>query len=96
MIKIGKRLFATRNTFEFDPKHCLYKTLGVNAADDTAKIKKSYYTLAQKYHPDKCGDCKESESKFKSISTAWEVLGDEDQRKAYDAAAKEASRPKSN
>ena len=59
--------------------------LGVNASDDSKKIKAAYYKLAQKYHPDKCGDSKESTDKFKSISAAWEVIGDDDLRKQYDA-----------
>lgn len=40
-------------------------------------IKKSYYKLAQKYHPDKAGGNKDFEEKFKRISAAYEVLKDQ-------------------
>ncbi len=40
-------------------------------------IKKAYYKLAQKYHPDKAPGDKKAEEKFKQISAAYEVLKDE-------------------
>jgi molecular chaperone DnaJ len=61
-----------------------YKTLGVsrNAQDD--EIKKVYRKLARKYHPDLNPGNKESESKFKDLSTAYDVLSDPEKRKNYD------------
>ena len=41
--------------------------------------------MAQKYHPDKTGGDKKAMETFKKISSAYEVLKDEDKRKQYDA-----------
>ncbi len=46
------------------------------------ELKKKYYALAQKYHPDKSKG--KTEDKFKEISAAYEVLSDEQKRKEYD------------
>ena len=61
-----------------------YKVLGVAKNASQADVKKAYRKLAQKYHPDaKPGD-RESEERFKEISSANDVLGDVEKRKAYD------------
>lgn len=58
-----------------------YKILGVDKKSDQSEIKKAYRKLAHKYHPDKdSGD----EAKFKEISEAYAVLGDEKKRAEYD------------
>jgi molecular chaperone DnaJ len=57
------------------------------------EIKKAYYKLAQKYHPDKNPGNKQYEEKFKSISSAYDVLKDETQRKQYDQLREEAHNP---
>ncbi|WP_299708762.1 J domain-containing protein [uncultured Pontibacter sp.] len=61
-----------------------YKILGVEKSASQADIKKAYRALAKKYHPDKNKDDKAAEEKFKDISEAYEVLGDEQKRKQYD------------
>lgn len=61
-----------------------YKILGVEKSASQADIKKAYRALAKKYHPDKNKDGKAAEDKFKDISEAYEVLGDEQKRKQYD------------
>jgi DnaJ-class molecular chaperone len=48
-------------------------------------MKKAFYALAQKHHPDKGGD----EEVFKSISNAYETLGDENKRMKYDLQQKQ-------
>ena len=61
-----------------------YKLLGVNKKATQAEIKKAYRKLAMKYHPDKNQDDTKAEEKFKEISEAYEVLGNEENRGKYD------------
>ncbi|MBU6323200.1 MAG: molecular chaperone DnaJ [Patescibacteria group bacterium] len=57
-----------------------YETLGVDKKASKDDIKKAFRKLAQKYHPDKGGD----EAKFKEITEAYSVLGDDKRRREYD------------
>lgn len=61
-----------------------YKVLGVERSATQSEIKKAYRKLAVKYHPDKNPGNKAAEEKFKEISEAYQVLGNEDSRKKYD------------
>ena len=61
-----------------------YSILGVTKSATQPEIKKAYRALAKKYHPDKTKGDKAAEEKFKDISEAYEVLGDEEKRKQYD------------
>lgn len=58
-----------------------YETLGINKGASKDEIKKAFYKLAQKYHPDKKGG---NEAKFKQINEAYQVLSDEAKRSKYD------------
>ncbi len=60
-----------------------YKILGVSKGASTEEIKKAYKQLAKKYHPDINKDPSATE-KFKEISEAAAVLGDEQKRQQYD------------
>jgi len=61
-----------------------YELLECERTADAGTIKSSYRKLAMKYHPDKNAGCKDSESKFKAVSEAYEVLKDPQKRAAYD------------
>lgn len=65
-----------------------YKILGIskNAKDDD--IKKSYRTLALRYHPDK-NKSPGAEETFKEIAEAYEVLSDKRKRDIYDTYGEE-------
>ena len=62
-----------------------YQVLGVPQDADADTIKKAYRKLARKYHPDANPDDPSAEERFKSISEAYRVVSDPEQRKRYDA-----------
>jgi DnaJ-class molecular chaperone len=61
-----------------------YKILGVSRNADEKEIKSAYRRLARKHHPDVNPGDKSSESMFKEVSEAYDVLGDSEKRKLYD------------
>jgi molecular chaperone DnaJ len=61
-----------------------YATLGVSRDAKPEEIRKAYKRLARKYHPDVNPGDKTAEEKFKQLSQAYEVLGDEKKRQVYD------------
>src|SRR5579862_6908906 len=60
-----------------------YDILGVGKAATQQEIKSAYCKLALQYHPDR-NKTKEAEEKFKEVTQAYEVLGNEEKRKTYD------------
>ncbi|HEV3485662.1 MAG TPA: DnaJ domain-containing protein, partial [Vicinamibacterales bacterium] len=61
-----------------------YQTLGVSKTATDKELKHAYRKLARKFHPDVNPGDKASETKFKEINEAYEVLGDPDKRRKYD------------
>jgi len=61
-----------------------YDILGVKKDADQAEIKRAFRKLARKHHPDLNNGNKTSEKKFKDLSEAYDVLGDEKKRAQYD------------
>jgi molecular chaperone DnaJ len=61
-----------------------YKILDVSEDALEKDIKAAYRKLAMKYHPDKNPGNSKAENKFKEISEAYGVLGDERKRQDYD------------
>lgn len=64
----------------------LYEILDIEETASIDAIKKKFRKMSMLYHPDKnAGDYNKSE-KFKKITMAYEILGDEDKRGRYDAS----------
>lgn len=64
-------------------KRDYYEVLGISKGADKKEIKKAYRALAKKYHPDK-NSSPDAEKTFKEAQEAYDVLGDDQKRKAYD------------
>ncbi|CAA7394487.1 unnamed protein product [Spirodela intermedia] len=62
-----------------------YDLLGVKQNANASEIKKAYYKLSLKHHPDKNPD-PESRKVFLKIANAYEILKDEETREQYDYA----------
>lgn len=69
-----------------------YDILGITPNASERDIKKAYRKLAMKYHPDKNKDDTSAAEKFANISSAYEVLSDENKRKQYDQFGKDGKR----
>ncbi|MED6107972.1 hypothetical protein PIB30_019000 [Stylosanthes scabra] len=67
-----------------------YDVLGVSRNASASDIKKAYYGLAKKLHPDTNKDDPEAEKKFQEVSVAYEVLKDEEKRQQYDQVGHDA------
>lgn len=61
-----------------------YAILGVSKSATDRDIKKAYRRLARKYHPDLNHE-PGAEQKFKDAAEAYEVIGDPENRRKYDA-----------
>lgn len=66
-----------------------YKILNVGKTATTNEIKKAYRKLAKELHPDKNKDDPNASEKFSDLSSAYEVLSDDDKRKLYDRCGEE-------
>jgi DnaJ-class molecular chaperone len=61
-----------------------YEVLGVPRTASEADIKKSFRRLAKKLHPDANKNDPKAAPRFAELNSAYEILGDENKRKAFD------------
>ncbi|OTB00715.1 hypothetical protein M426DRAFT_324076 [Hypoxylon sp. CI-4A] len=70
-----------------------YDILGVKPTATGLEIKKAYRKLAIVHHPDKNPNDPTAHEKFQAIGEAYQVLSDDDLRKAYDKYGKDSAKP---
>ena len=68
-----------------------YKVLGVPKTAPQADIKKAYRKLAKTLHPDLHPGDKTKEAEFQAVTAAYEIIGNEEKRKRFDAGEIDAS-----
>jgi DnaJ-class molecular chaperone len=61
-----------------------YDVLGVPRSADAAAVKSAFRRLAKKLHPDANKSDPKASQRFGELNTAYEILGDEGKRKAFD------------
>lgn len=66
------------------PPKDYYATLSVDRAASSEEIRRAYRKLAMKHHPDRNQGDAQAAERFKAISEAYEVLGDDAKREQYD------------
>jgi molecular chaperone DnaJ len=69
-----------REWFEKD----YYKVLGVPSDASAKDVTKAYRKLARQHHPDANPNDPKAEERFKEVSAAYDVVGDDAKRKEYD------------
>ena len=62
-----------------------YRELGVARTASADELRKAFRKLAKKHHPDANLGDSSAEDKFKRISAAFDILGDDDKRRKFDA-----------
>ncbi|GFR00248.1 j domain-containing protein [Trichonephila clavata] len=62
----------------------LYDSLGLKSSATSSEIKKAYYDLTFKYHPDRNEGSVDASHKFRKVTEAYEILGNYGLRKRYD------------
>lgn len=62
----------------------LYEILGVERTASQQEIKKAYYKLALRLHPDKNPGDEEAKERFQLLQKVISILGDEEKRALYD------------
>lgn len=72
-----------------DPDH--YAVLGIPRDADEQAVRGAYRRLARQWHPDANPFEAEAADRFRRIQEAYDVLGDPEQRKAYDATGRAAA-----
>ena len=87
---MSRHLSGLRYLSTSTKKRDYYEILGIPRNATKAEIKKSYFELAKKYHPDVNKE-KGAEQRFKEVTEAYECLEDDHKRQMYDTFGHDAA-----
>ncbi|GJN87827.1 hypothetical protein Rhopal_000782-T1 [Rhodotorula paludigena] len=69
-----------------------YAALGVSKDASSSEIKKAYYGLAKKYHPDSSKE-KDAKERFVEVQEAYDILSDDKKRADFDRFGSASTQP---
>lgn len=75
----ASRYFSQQLLFNADVDY--YGRLGVKSSATQTEIKRKFYELAKKHHPDSANSKPSDEEKFKQIAAAYDILSNEQLKK---------------
>ena len=73
-----------KNAVECNRMRDPYEVLGVPRTAKPEEVKKAFRRLAKKLHPDANKNDAKAAGKFAELNAAYEIVGDDDKRKAFD------------
>ncbi len=73
-----------------------YQALGVDPSAKQDDIKVAYRKLAKSFHPDLNPGDKKAESRFKEVASAYDLIGNKEDREKFDKGEREAEEAKQN
>ena len=82
--RLKKVSISRRDELTMGDKRDYYEVLEISKGASDSDIKKSFRSLARKYHPDKNPNNPDAENKFKEIQEAYAILSDPQERNKYD------------
>ncbi|KAE9549148.1 hypothetical protein FO519_007634 [Halicephalobus sp. NKZ332] len=86
MFRRVSRSLVLRRAFSSSSPQDHYSVLGVKPDASAKEIKAAFYKLSKKYHPDtNPNDPVKAAEQFQKVASAYEALGTEDRRRAYDS-----------
>lgn len=74
LLKDGEGLEGAAGGLQPPVENELYQVLGVDVDANQSQIRKAYYKMAQRFHPDKHPDDPEATEKFQKISEAYQYV----------------------
>ncbi|CAD6914334.1 unnamed protein product [Tilletia controversa] len=87
---IARRTFSTSQVCAAQAAD-FYSVLNVPRTASQTDIKRQFYQLSKRYHPDVNRDDDDAKRKFQEVSEAYATLGQERSRRAYDAGRSSSS-----